>query len=234
MLNIEIFGQYFVIKTILNSFAATACAFSCITTDTYLVYNSAATSSLTHVLRLFGSFLAWLQINLLNWFQLFFISNELIVHLDLHLYLLILYVFILNCNTINSYRDTGEAIQQAVRIRLHERQCINKAYSKKLIYNLHGYSYFIHGGKTVKNGNETKMEENDTDVNSIIKLIAMHYQLFNALFDPYGMFLRILIYDNSLSSCVVNDSCMNSGSIVKKEYYYNIAKYNGFFAQSLV
>ena len=208
MFNIGIFGQYFVIKTV--SFAATA-AFSCMTTDTYLLYNSATTNSLAQILRLFGSFLAWLQTSPVNWFQLFFIANKLIVHLDMHLYLIILYLFILNFNTINLYRDTDEA--------LHECQCIIKlkAHSKKLIYNLHGYSidsYYIHCVKTVENGDEKKMEENDTDVNSIIKLIIMYYQLFNILFDPYGIFLRILIYDNSLPSCVVKGSCMNSGNIV--------------------
>ena len=206
-MNVEICGQYFVIKTI--SLAATTCAFSCITTDTNLGNNSATTNSLAHVLRSFGSFLAWLQISTVNLSQLFFIANKLIliVHLDMQLYLLILYLFILNFNTINSYRDTGEALQHAVGIRLHECQCIIKAYSKKLIYNLHGYSidsYYIHGGKTAKNGDEKKMAKNDTDVNSIIKLIIKHYQLLNILFDLYGILIRILIYD----------SCMNGGIII--------------------
>ena len=214
MLNIVLFGQDFVINTI--SFAAAACAFSCITTDNYSVYNSATTKSLAHILRLFGSYLASLQINSLNWFQLFFIANKLILYLTIQLYLLILYLIILNCNTINVYRDIGEALQQVVGIESDDCHCVNTTYPKQWIYNLHGYSsdtYIIHAGK---NGDTRTMEESDMDVNSIIKIIIMHYELLNVLFDSYGM-LQILIYNNSLSSCVVKDGFMNSSSIVIKK-----------------
>ena len=119
---------------------------------------------------------------------MFFIANKLIQYLVMPLYFLILYLFIINCNTINLYRVIGEAIQQVVGIRLYKYHCIHKTFPKNLIHNLCGYrmdSYIIHDG-------ERKMEENDTDVNSIIKF--MHNQLFGILIDSYGVLTNINLW----------------------------------------
>ena len=214
MLELELFREYLHIKMI--SFVAVAHAFNCITTDTYLGYNS-TTKLLAHILRLFDRFLVWLQINPLNWFQLFFIANKLILYLIIQLYLLILYLVILNCNTINSYGDIGEALQkQVVRIGSDDCRYVNTTYPKKLIYNLHGYSSdtnIVHASKNVvfvQNRDKKIMEENNMDVNS---------QLHGILFEFYVIFLQVLIYENLLPSYVAKDAWFNIGSIGNKEKY---------------
>ena len=195
-------------------------AFSCITVDIYFLYNHATTYSLAHVLRTFDIFLNWLQIDHLNGFELFFLANTLMVHLIMQLYLLILYLLILDCNTIKSYRYVCEVIHQ-VAIGLHECRCINKIYQQKSIHNLHGYSidsYIIHGGQTVpivRNRDKAKLEENDNAVDIVIKLIEN--QFFSILFYYYIIFLQILMYDNLLASYVAKDAWFNSGSIVTQK-----------------
>ena len=210
MLELKLFRQYF--KTEVISCAAMVYAFSCISIDTYFIYIW-ATYLFARIFRLFDIFVGGLQINHLNGFQLFFNSNALIVHLDMQLYLLLLYLFVLNYNTINLYRDIDKAVQQVVAIRLKKCHCINKIYPRQSIYNLDGYSItsnIIHGRKTIiilKNRDKTKMEKNDTDVNSVIKLIQN--QLFSILFDSYVMFLGVLFY----------------GKIWMREWYCNKENY---------
>ena len=221
----EFFGQYFEAEMI--SFAVVACAFSGDSEDIYFefVYNFTTTYSWAYVLRLVEFFLPWLQIDHLNGFQLFFIENILILHLIMQLYSLILYLFVLDGNTINSYRYIDKLIQLAVAIGLHECHCINITYPKKWIDNLHGYSIdscIIHASKivpSIKNRDKTTiaMEENNTDINSILKLIDN--QLFSISFYDYYyvIFLRILIHNNLLPSYAAKDAWLNSGSIVIKK-----------------
>ena len=68
MLELEFFGQHFGLKMI---------SFVAVVTETYL---------LAHVLRFLEIFLDWLQIDYLNGFQLFVISNTLILHSTMQLY----------------------------------------------------------------------------------------------------------------------------------------------------
>ena len=213
MLEMEFFGQYFVTEMI--SFGAMACPFSCPSTNIYFIYNGATRHSLVHVLAIFDIFLEWLQIDHLNGSQLFFNENTLILHLIMQLYLLISYLFILDCNTINSYRYIAidELIQQVVVIGLHEYHYINIIFGKKWIHNLNGVNSYIM--PIIKNQHETKMKKNNTNINNIIKLL--HNQLFNILFYYYLIFLRVLVYINLLSIYVAKDAWLNSGSIVIKK-----------------
>ena len=214
----ELFEQHLEIEMI--SFAVVAYARACSSIiNTYFIYNEATMYLLVHVFRLLDIFLAWLQINLLNRFM----ANKLIVHLDMQLYLLILYLylFVLDCNKIKSYGDIGDhgAIQQVVG--LNEGSCINKVCPKKSIH-IHEYSIdsnIFHAGKTVsiiKHRYKTKMDKNITDDNSIIKL--MHNQLFSILFEYYIIFLQILFYENSLShDDLATDARLNYDNIVLKK-----------------
>ena len=218
MLEMELCTQFGASEMI--SCSAMANAFGCISTytDISFIYNCTATYSLVCVLRLFDIFANGLQMDHLNGFQLTCSSSTLILHLIIQL---ILCLFILNCNTIKLNRYIGGVLEQAVIIGLCECCCIDNTYSKKLIYNIHGYSidsYIIYGGKTVsiiKNRNKTKMQENDSGTNSIVKL--RHNQLFNVSFNLYVILLRIILYDNLLPTYAAKKACMNGGSIVIKK-----------------
>ena len=214
-------------------FAAMEYAFSCLGTDAYFIHNCACatTYSLVHVWRLVDIFVNGLQIDHLNGFQLICTSNTLILHLIMQL---ILYLFILDYNTIKSHRYIGEVSQQAVAIGLYECCCTNKTYPKKLRYNIHGYSIdtnIIHPRKTasiLRNRDTTKTEGNDFEINSIIQI--MHSQLFSILFESY-VFVQVLISENSLPNDIVTDARLKKDNIVIKknikQYGYHIAKYNG-------
>ena len=218
MLEMELSGHYFETKII--SCAGMAYEFSCTSTDTSFIYDCATMHSLDHVLIAFDIFVNWLQINNLNLLELIFIANKLILHLIMQLSLLILYSFILVCNTIKTHRYIGQRVQQAIAIELHEYRYVIKTYTNKWIHNLHGYSihsYLIHNIKTVKNRDETKMEENDTDVNSIIIIKLMHNQLFSILLEYYIMCLRILVYGNSFPIYITKNKCMNNNNIIIKK-----------------
>ena len=159
----------------------------------YFIFNGATTHSLGHILGLFDTALHWSQIDHLNGFELIFSSNIWILHLKMQLYLLVLYLFILDCNRIKSNRYIGEVLKQIVAIGLH--QCQIK-HLNDLIHNLYGYSVdsnIMYAGKTVpilKNQDKIKNEENNTDIdiNSII-----NNQLFSILFYCYIIFLRQFI-----------------------------------------
>ena len=215
MLETKLFTPFFATEMI--SCAAMAYAFGCIATDTYSVYNWSTAYSLVYLLRIFDIFLHWLQIDYLKCFELFLLATALMVHLIMQLYLLILYLFIIDCNTINSRGYIGEVIQQVVGIGSNGSR-VDTTYPKKSINNLHGYgsdSYMIYGSNTVsiiKTRDKTKREANNPNINGITKLV--HSKLFNVLFDSYVILLRILIYDNILPSYAAKEACMNSDSIV--------------------
>ena len=113
MLEMKLFRQF--VEREMTFCAVIAHAFRCISTytDIYFTYNCATTYALVHVLRLFGIFANGLQMDHLNGFQLICSSNTLILHLIMQL---ILYLFILDCNTIKSHRYIGKVLQQAVAI----------------------------------------------------------------------------------------------------------------------
>ena len=188
--------------------------------DIYFIFNGTTKHSLNYILGLFDIDLDWLPIDHLNGFQLIFRSNILILHLKMQLYLLVLYLFILDCNRIKSYRYIDEILQPVVAIGLLESCCITITHLNNLIHNLHEYtvdSYIIHAGKTapiIKKRDKTKMEENNTDIdiNSII-----NNQLFSVLLNFYVIFLGILIYYNLFPIYGAKNACLNSRSIVIKK-----------------
>ena len=241
MLELKLFKQYFEAKRIF--FVVMAHAFESIATDIYFIFNGATAHSLTDVLRLFEIFVNWLQIDRLNGFQLIFRSNTWILHSIIQLYLLILYLCFLDSNTNKSHRYIGQVLKEAVAIGLHDYRYGNKAYLKNLIYNLHGYSignYIIHAGKTVpiiKNRYKTKVEENNTNINSIMKLI--YDQLFSILFYCYVIFLAILIYDSIIIKKNINiilqnimdylhNGCKNFFSLLKRNCINILIVFIGF------